>query len=285
MSLKTVSLIPEQAQVILDKATEAPFSGQYTDLMTAGSYLCRCCGLALFRSENKFHSGCGWASFEDEIPGNILHQPDADGRRTEILCQRCHAHLGHVFYGEGFTARNQRYCVNSLALDFITDEFCNDSEEIILAAGCFWGVEYYLQRLPGVLLTEAGYCGGHVVNPTYAEVCSKSSGHLEVVRVIYDPQQLSLESLLKYFFEIHDPCQIDGQGPDLGEQYLSAIFCYDNKQKEIAKQVIELLKSKGYPVATKIKEMAIFWKAEDYHQDYYNHKGSLPYCHGYQKKF
>lgn len=283
--LKTASLTPQQAAVILDKATELPFSGQYTDLSSAGTYLCRQCGIALFRAENKFHSGCGWASFDDEISATVVHLPDLDGRRTEILCQRCNAHLGHVFHGERFTERNTRYCVNSLALDFVSSPTCLDSNEIILAAGCFWGVEYYLQKLTGVLLTEVGYCGGHTNNPSYQDVCSKMSGHLEVVRVIFDPKVLSLEELLKYFFEIHDPCQQDGQGPDLGEQYLSAIFCYTTDQHKIAAQVIQILLDKGYPVATKIRDMAVFWKAEDYHQDYYDHKGSLPYCHGYQKKF
>jgi peptide methionine sulfoxide reductase msrA/msrB len=283
--LKTASLTPQQAKVILNKATEAPFSGQYTDENSSGSYFCRNCGLELFRSEHKFHSGCGWASFDDEVSGNIRNTPDSDGRRSEILCNYCSAHLGHIFYGEKFTAKNARYCVNSLALDFATDKSCCQNEEIILAAGCFWGVEYFLQKLPGVLLTEVGYCGGNVANPSYQDVCSKTSGHLEVVRVLYDPQQLSLDFLLKYFFEIHDPCQTDGQGPDLGAQYLSAIFCYTDAQKKIAQEVIELLRMRGYSVATQIREMAVFWRAEDYHQDYYNHKGSLPYCHGYQKKF
>jgi len=283
--LKTASLTPEQSNVLLNKATEAPFSGRYDDFAAAGSYLCRHCGAALFRAKNKFHSGCGWASFDDEIAGAVLHVADSDGRRTEIQCQHCLAHLGHVFHGEGFTAKDARHCVNSLALDFVTSETCTSGAEIILAAGCFWGVEYYLQKLAGVLLTEVGYCGGHVDYPSYQEVCSKTSGHLEVVRVIYDPEVLSLTDLLKYFFEIHDPCQTDGQGPDLGEQYLSAIFCYTDEQREIAAQIIQLLLDKGYPVATQIREMAVFWSAEGYHQDYYNHQGTLPYCHGYHKKF
>lgn len=147
--LKTASLTPLQKDVLLNKATEYPFTGDFTDVETEGSYLCRQCGSALFRSSNKFHSGCGWASFDDEIAGAVSHLPDRDGRRTEIVCAKCNGHLGHVFHGEGFTPSNARYCVNSASLDFVIDNEIINSEEIILAAGCFWGVEYYLQKVAG----------------------------------------------------------------------------------------------------------------------------------------
>ena len=116
-------------------------------------------------------------------------------------------------------------------------------------------------------------------------VCSQTTGPLEVVRVIFDRKKIDLETVLKRFFEIHDPEQTDGQGPDLGKQYLSAVFYYSNEQKYIAEQVINLLSAKGYKIATHIFPMEVFWIAEDYHRDYYNHKGSLPYCHGYTKRF
>jgi len=282
---KEAGLTSLQKSVLLDKATEHPFSGDYTDNEINGTYLCRLCGLALFRATNKFHSGCGWPSFDGEIPGTVATIPDVDGRRTEILCSRCNGHLGHVFHGEGFTDLNVRHCVNSASLDFVHDIDVLDSDEIILAAGCFWGVEYYLQKLPGVLLTQVGYCGGYKDNPTYLEVCTKTTGHLEVVRVIYNKEKLNLGDLLKYFFEIHDPTQTDGQGPDVGDQYLSAIFYYNEEQKKIAMNVMELLTAKGYTVATALKTVATFWIAEEYHRDYYNHKETLPYCHGYTKRF
>lgn len=285
MTLKTASLTPLQFSIIVNKATEHPFSGAYTDYEIDGSYLCRNCGKALFRASNKFHSACGWASFDAEISGAIQYIPDADGVRTEITCNNCHAHLGHVFNGEGFTRLNTRHCVNSASLDFVPSCDVMDTDEIILAAGCFWGVEYYLQKLDGVLLTEVGYCGGKVVNPTYQQVKQQTTGHLEVVRVIWDSAKLDLETVLKRFFEVHDPEQQDGQGPDIGNQYLSAIFYYDENQKIIAQNIMQLLTNKGYKLATKLLPMQPFWIAEEYHRNYYNNQGSMPYCHGFMKRF
>jgi len=132
-----------------------------------------------------------------------------------------------VIYGEGHNDLNTRYCVNSIAIEFIKFNDLNDTEEAIVGAGCFWGVEYYLQKLEGVLKTEVGYIGGRIDNPTYKQICETNTGHVEAVRVIYDPRVISYEQLLKYFFEIHDFAQQDGQGPDIGEQYLSKVFYYN----------------------------------------------------------
>lgn len=215
----------------------------------------------------------------------MTQQPDIDGRRIEIICSRCKSHLGHIFIGEGFTPLNTRYCVNSVCLDFVPNTKVNDSEEIILAAGCFWGVEYYLQKLQGVLLTQVGYCGGTKEYPTYREVCTKATNHLECVRVVFDPSEVTLENLIKYFFEIHDPTQIDGQGNDIGNQYLSAVFCYNEEQKKVVHKIISILTEKSYKVATTVRAMAIFWPAEEYHQEYYKNNGESPYCHKYTKIF
>lgn len=283
--LKTASIIPEAKKIICEKATEYPGTGEYTDLDTAGTYLCRQCGLALFRAEHKFHSGCGWPSFDAEIPGNVKREPDADGRRVEILCIRCNAHLGHVFHGEGHTVLDTRHCVNSRALDFVESLTVEDSSEAILAGGCFWGIEYYFKKLPGVLKTEVGYSGGTEQSPKYNQVCAHATGHLEVIRILFDPTVISYEQIIKYFFEIHDPTQIDGQGPDLGAQYLSAIFYYNEEQLRVAKNVIALFENMGNSVATKLKPVDVFWKAEDYHQDYYNLNNKLPYCHFWQDRF
>lgn len=130
-----------------------------------------------------------------------------------------------------------------------------------------------------------GYIGGHKDEPTYEDVCSKTTGHVEAVKVVYDPVRVSYEELVRLFFEIHDPTQIDRQGPDIGEQYSSIIFYLDNEQKAIAENVINILKEKGYNVVTKLKEASTFWKAEDYHQDYYTKKRGTPYCHVYTKRF
>lgn len=283
--LKTASLTPLQYNVIVNKATEYPFTGEFTDTESIGSYLCRQCGTALFRSVSKFHSGCGWASFDDALVGKVRSIPDLDGKRTEIVCNHCEAHLGHVFNGEGFTDNSIRHCVNSASLDFVNSIDIGSSEEIILAAGCFWGVEYYLKKIPGVVLTEVGYCGGSIDNPKYEDVKKEITGHLEVVRVIWDKDKQSLEHILKMFFETHDPEQIDGQGPDLGNQYLSAVFYYDEMQKATAKKIMQILTDNGYELATSLRKVDKFWIGESYHRDYYTRKGTLPYCHSYQKRF
>jgi peptide methionine sulfoxide reductase msrA/msrB len=285
MIIKAQSLLPEVSRIILDKSTEQPFTGSYDGYNEPGSYLCRQCGLALFRSQTKFHSGCGWPSFDEEIKAAVAQHLDADGRRSEILCARCHGHLGHVFQGEGFTEKNTRHCVNSASLDFVPSLQVIDTEEAIFAAGCFWGVEYYFKKLPGVLKVEVGYLGGHVDHPTYKDVCRGDTGHYEVVRVVYDTSKLSYVDVVKYFFEIHDATQADGQGPDLGQQYSSALFYYNDAQKKISEELISILKQKNIEVATQLLPVSIFWPAEEYHQDYYSKVGKAPYCHQYRKIF
>lgn len=285
MILKASSLQPEILNIVRNKGTEIPFSGEYDELDQGGSYLCRQCGLALFRSQSKFHSSCGWPSFDEEISGAIRRSPDPDGHRIEILCRRCDAHLGHVFEGEGFTPKNIRHCINSLSLDFVTDPTVKDTDEAILAGGCFWGVEFYFKKLPGVMKTEVGYIGGRKNNPSYEEVCRGDTGYVESIRVLYDPEKLTYEKLVRYFFEIHDPTQKDGQGPDIGTQYLSNIFYYDATQKSIAESLITQLRNHGVRVTTQLLPMAIFWCAENYHQNYYQKTGKQPYCHFYAKRF
>ena len=280
-------LTPFEEHVIVEKGTERPWSGEFVAHKDDGTYICKRCDAPLYRSDDKFDSHCGWPSFDDEIEGAVKRVPDADGRRTEIVCANCEGHLGHVFEGEGFTDKDIRHCVNSVSLNFlpVENENMRKTDTAIFAGGCFWGVEYYLNRLDGVISTSVGYVGGETENPSYEEVCRKNTGHAEAVEVIFDPEKISYEDLAKYFFEIHDPTQVNRQGPDVGEQYRSEIFYLNEEQKKTAEKLIGILENKGLEVATRLTPAQPFYKAEKYHQDYYDNKGGVPYCHGYTKRF
>lgn len=275
-------LTPQEKYVIEDKGTEPPFSGEYYNFNEDGVYTCKRCGLPLYRSEDKFDSGCGWPAFDDEIEGAIKRTIDADGVRVEITCAKCGAHLGHVFEGERFTPKNIRHCVNSISLNFTP---AAKTDTAIFAGGCFWGVEYLMQPQKGVISVESGYIGGDTQNPTYNDVCSGATGHAEAVRVVYNPNEVDYETLAKLFFEIHDPTQVNMQGPDIGTQYRSELFFNTETEELIAKKLITELKDNGYNVATKVTKASTFYPAELYHQDYYNRKGTLPYCHKWVKRF
>lgn len=159
-------------------------------------------------------------------------------------------------------------------------------ERALFASGCFWGTEYYMQQAKGVISTTVGYCGGHVANPTYRQVCTGTTGHAETVEVVYDPEQTDYETLCKLFFETHDPTQVNRQGPDIGEQYRSAIFYLNDEQKKIAEKLKKELEDKGYKIATEITRATEFYPEKDpHHQDYYKNNGSTPYCHKYTKRF
>lgn len=282
--MKLNKLTPEEKAVILNKGTEYPFTGEYNDNKAEGTYVCKQCDASLYLSKDKFNSNCGWPSFDDEIEGAVKRIPDADGRRTEIICARCGGHLGHVFLNEGFTSKNTRHCVNSISMKFIPAKEKTDSVAYF-ASGCFWGTEYHFMKVRGVLSTSVGFMGGYTKNPTYEEVCKLNTGHVETTKVVYDPKQVTYEDLVKLFFETHDFTQVGGQGPDIGEQYRSVIFYNSEEQKEVAEKYIKILTDKGYKVATSLEPAQIFWEAEDYHQQYYDKKGGKPYCHIYKKVF
>ncbi|MBW1852464.1 MAG: bifunctional methionine sulfoxide reductase B/A protein, partial [Deltaproteobacteria bacterium] len=280
MSRKAYSkLSAEEERVIIHKGTEAAFSGKYNNFSEKGIYRCKRCNAPLYRSDHKFPSSCGWPSFDDEIEGAIKKEIDADGRRIEILCENCGAHLGHVFEGEGFTTKNVRHCVNSISMAFVPEKENSHIAKAYFAGGCFWGVEYFFEQKEGVIAAFSGYMGGTMKDPAYQDVTYGNTGHLEVVEVTYDVSKVSYENLAKFFFEIHDPTQANGQGPDIGEQYLSAIFFSNKEEKRTAHQLIDILKDKGYKVVTKVIPTSTFWKAEEYHQNYYEQKKSKPYCH------
>ncbi len=279
-------LTPEEERVILHKGTERPFTGKYNDFFETGTYVCKQCGAPLYKSSDKFKSECGWPSFDGEIKGAVKHVPDADGFRTEIECAACGAHLGHVFTGEHLTSKDIRHCVNSISLVFVpAGTKASGTDTAIFAGGCFWGVEYYMHKIPGVISTKVGYIGGHLKNPTYRDVCSHTTGYAEAVRVIFDPSKSSYETIARMFFDIHDPTQLNRQGPDIGDQYRSEIFYLNSSQKKTAEMLIQLLKQKGFSVTTKVTPASTFWLAEDYHQQYYEKEGQTPYCHIFVERF
>lgn len=275
-----------EKNVIVNKGTEHAFSGKYVNTSDEGVYKCKVCDTPLYTSGDKFSSECGWPSFDDAIPGAIKEVPDADGRRTEIVCANCGAHMGHVFKGEGYTKKNTRHCVNSVSLNFDKKKATASTlQKAYFAGGCFWGVEYYLEKLKGVKEVTSGFMGGKLKNPGYYDVIRKNTGHLETVEVLYDPKKVSYETLAKTFFEIHDPTQTDGQGPDIGSQYLSAVFVSTKAERKTIEKLIKILESKGLKVATKVIPVAPFYSAEQYHQNHYMRKGGTPYCHRRVKRF
>ena len=268
---KSKTLTPNAFDITSCKATEAPGSGKYNQTSKhTGTYLCRNCGQGLFNAHDKFDSRTGWPSFDDSIKDHVDTRIEDDGtNRTEIICKQCHAHLGHLFKKEGFTAKQTRHCVNSGAIEYTSTPDVDQTEEAILALGCFWKPQKYYSEIKGVILTEVGYTGGKKNNPTYEEVCRKNTGHFEAIRIVFDPKIISYSQILDLFFQYHDASQKNGQGCDIGEQYKSAIFYINEDQKNIADAKIKQMAAK-IEVATQLIAASIFWPAEEYHQNYLN---------------
>jgi peptide methionine sulfoxide reductase msrA/msrB len=275
------SQLDEEAYRVTQKAgTEAPFCGTLLDNHKDGVYCCVVCGLPLFASANKFTSGTGWPSFYQPFdPQHVKRIEDRSHGmlRTEIACARCGAHLGHVF-DDGPKPTGERHCLNSASLVFYEKgaEMPRASRPIktetaYFAGGCFWGVEHYFDMGPGVIDAVSGYMQGHTDNPTYKEVCAHGTGHAETVKVVFDPSRISYRRLVEAFFAMHDPTQLNRQGPDVGDQYRSGIWVTDPEQRKIAEEyIVELERAGAFkkPIVTQVEQAQTFWPAEEYHQDY-----------------
>ena len=278
-------LSPDLYAVAREADTERAFTGTMWNSETKGTYYCAACGLKLFKSNQKFTSSCGWPSFfEQENKESVVFKDDNSFgmRRTEALCGRCNSHLGHLF-DDGPEPTGKRYCMNAISLDFVPDatETKGNLATIVLGGGCYWCVEAVYEKLEGVDKVVSGFAGGTVENPSYEEVCTGRTGAAEVVEITYDKTKTNLDEIFEVFFTVHDPTTLNRQGGDVGTQYRSVIFYATEEQKKAAESIIaELNSAKVYSskIVTTLEPFKAFYKAKDYHQNYYENNKNQTYC-------
>lgn len=286
---KTKSELSEY--VTKEGGTEKPFDNEYWDEHRAGIYVDYNTGNPLFSSLDKYDSGTGWPAFSRPIDESLIEMKEDNSlgmKRVEVRTNE--SHLGHVF--DDGPNGGARFCINSAALRFIQYKDLEKEgygeykelfnfEQAVLAGGCFWGVEYLLQETPGIIDAVSGYSGGNTINPTYKEVSTGKTGHAESVLITFDPEIISYSEVLDIFWRLHNPTEVNRQGPDVGTQYRSVIFYMNDEQKEIAeksKRDFDAKKIFDKSAATQIVPFEKFYPAEDYHQDYVsNNPGYV--CH------
>lgn len=282
----TKTLSPLAVEVTQKAATERAFTSELYEEKRAGVYVSAVGGLPLFKASAKFDSKTGWPSFFEPIdPAHIIEKVDRTHGmdRVEVLDARSGAHLGHVF-DDGPAPTGKRYCINGVALKFIPEGAPVPSESMAarietayFAGGCFWGVEDVFEQIPGVIDAMSGYQGGRTDNPSYKDVCYKDTGHAESVKITFDSNIVSYRDLLDIFFKNHDATQLNRQGPDVGDQYRSAIFAATEQQKKLALDFIAKLQTgdeyKNSKIVTVVSMAPTFFPAEEYHQDYHKKHG------------